>query len=128
MFKKILKIAGALLAVILLVGGLFLAHTWYFKPVNINLFFARTMLQTMLESPELLSTVRVLEPIGITGHNAKLDDESLAAGDRFMAQLSDAYDMLLTYDDEDLSEADLMSKRIAVNMLGTIVEAENSAS
>jgi len=124
MFKKILKIAGALLAVILLVGGLFLAHTWYFKPVNINLFFARTMLQTMLESPELLSTVRVLEPVGITGHNAKLDDESLAAGDRFMAQLRDAYDMLLTYDDEDLSEADLMSKRIAVNMLGTIVDAE----
>ena len=65
--KKILKIAGALLAVILLVGGLFLAHTWYFKPVNINLFFARTMMQIMMESPELLSMVRVLEPIGING-------------------------------------------------------------
>jgi uncharacterized protein (DUF885 family) len=123
-FKKILKIAGALLAVILLVGGLFLAHTWYFKPVNINLFFGRTMLQIMTESPELLSTLRVLEPIGIKGHNAKLDDESLAAGDRFFAQLSDAYDVLLSYDDEDLSDADLMSKRIAANMLGTIVEAE----
>jgi hypothetical protein len=36
MFKKILKITGALLAVIIVVGGLFLAHTWYFKPVNIR--------------------------------------------------------------------------------------------
>ena len=68
------------MAVVLLVGGLFLAHTWYFKPVNINLFFARTMMQVMLESPEMLSSLHVLEPIGIKGHNAKLDDESLASG------------------------------------------------
>ena len=122
MLKKILKITGALLAVVLLVGGLFLAHTWYFKPVNINLFFARTMMQVMGESPELLSMVRVLEPIGINGHNARLDDESLAAGDQFMDQLSDAYDMLLSYDDEDLSEADRMSKRIAADLLGIVVE------
>jgi len=124
MLKKVLKIAAALFAVILLVGGLFLAHTWYFKPVNINLFFARTMMQIMMDSPELLSTIRVLEPIGITGHNAKLDDNSLEAGDRFMAQLSDAYDTLLSYEDEDLSEADLMSKRIAVDLLGAVVEGE----
>ena len=124
LFKKILKICGALLAIIILIGGLFLAHTWYFKPVNINLFFGRTMIQIMSESPEMLSTLRVLEPLGIKGHNAKLDDDSLAAGDRFMAQLSDAYDVLLSYKDEDLSEADLMSKRIAANLLGTFVEAQ----
>jgi len=124
LFKKILKISGALLAIIILIGGLFLAHTWYFKPVNINLFFGRTMIQIMSESPEMLSTLRVLEPLGIKGHNAKLDDDSLAAGDRFMAQLSDAYDVLLSYQDEDLSDADLMSKRIAANLLGTFVEAQ----
>ncbi len=124
MFKKVLKIGGMLFAFILLIGGLFLAHTWYFKPVNINLFFARTMMQIMMDSPELLSTIRVLEPIGITGHNSKLDDDSLAAGDRFMAQLSEAYDVLLSYEDKDLSEADLMSKRIAADLLGAIVEGE----
>jgi uncharacterized protein (DUF885 family) len=124
MFKKILKYAGILVAVVIVAGGLFLAHTWYFKPVNINLFFARTMLQIMLESPEMLSSLRVLEPLGINGHNAELDDESLAAGDRFMAQLKDANRVLLTYDDEDLSDADLMSKRIAATMLGAIVEGE----
>ena len=124
LFKKILKITGGLLAVLIVVGSLFLAHTWYFKPVNINLFFARTMIQVMAESPEMLSSLRVLEPLGITGHNAKLDDESLAAGDRFMAQMKEAYDVLLSYEDEDLSEADLMSKRIAATMLGAVVEGE----
>jgi uncharacterized protein (DUF885 family) len=122
--KKLLKIGGMVLAVVIVAGGLFLAHTWYFKPVNINLFFARTMLQIMLDSPELLSTLRVLEPLGITGHNAKLDDESLASGDRFMAQLKDAHRVLLTYEDEDLGAADLMSKRIAANMLGLLVDGE----
>jgi uncharacterized protein (DUF885 family) len=124
LFKKILKITGGLLAVLIVAGGLFLAHTWYFKPININLFFARTMIQVMSESPELLSSLRVLEPLGITGHNAKLDDESLAAGDRFMAQMRDAYATLQRYDDEDLSDADLMSKRIAATMLGVVVEGE----
>ena len=124
LFKKILKITGTLLLVVLVAGGLFLAHSWYFKPVNINLFFARTMMQVMLESPEMLSSLRVLEPIGITGHNAKLDDDSLAAGDRFMQQMKDAYEVLLSYDDEDLSEGDRVSKQIAVSMMGVVVEGE----
>jgi uncharacterized protein (DUF885 family) len=122
--KKILKIGGALLGVVLLVGGLFLAHTWYFKPVNINLFFGRTMLQVVLESPEMLTFLHVLEPLGIKGHNAKLDDESLASGDRFFAQMKDAHQVLLSYRDEDLSEADLMSKRIAGTMLGYLLDGE----
>jgi len=124
MFKKILKYTGLTLAVLLVAGGLFLAHTWYFKPVNINLFFARTMLQVMLESPEMLSSLRVFEPLGITGHNAKLDDDSLEAGDRFMAQMREAHETLLSYDDEGLSEADRMSKEIAATMLGAVVEGE----
>ena len=124
LLKKILKVAAVALAVVIVAGGLFLAHTWYFKPVSINLFFARTMIQVMSESPEMLSSLRVLEPLGITGHNAKLDDDSLAAGDRFMAQMREAYDVLLSYDDEDLSPADLMSKRIAATMLGAVVEGE----
>ncbi len=123
-FRKVLKIGGALLGVVLLTGGLFLAHTWYFKPVNINLFFGRTMLQVMLESPEMLTFLHVLEPLGIKGHNAKLDDASLASGDRFFAQMKDSYKVLMSYRDEDLSEADLMSKRIAGTLLGYLVEGE----
>ena len=66
LLKKTFKIIGTLLLVVLIAGGLFLAHTWYFKPVNINLFFARTMMQVMVESPEMLSTLRVLEPVSYT--------------------------------------------------------------
>jgi len=123
-FKKILKIGGSLLAVVLVAGSLFLAHSWYFKPVNINLFFGRTMMQILLESPEMLTFLHVLEPFGIKGHNAKLDDESLAAGDRFFTQMREAQQVLMTYRDENLSDADLMSKRIAASMMGYLLEGE----
>ena len=63
MLRKILKVSGIVLAVVIIASGLFLAHTWYFKPININLFFARTMLQ----SPEMLNDLHVLEPLANTG-------------------------------------------------------------
>jgi uncharacterized protein (DUF885 family) len=123
-FKKIAKWLGITLAVILLLGGAFIAHSWHFKPVNINIFFARAFLQVALESPEMLSTIHVLEQFGIRGHNAELDDESRAAGDRMFAHLKESREILLSYADEDLGDADRMSKRVAMSLLDMLVEAE----
>jgi uncharacterized protein (DUF885 family) len=124
LFKKIMKWTGLLLVVVLLLGGAFIGHSWYFKPANINIFFARAFLQVALESPEMLSSIHVLEQFGIKGHNAKLDDESMESGDRLFAHLKESRDMLLSYEDEDLSEADLMSKRVAMSMMDSLAEAE----
>ncbi len=123
-FKKIFKWLSLTLLVILLLGGAFIAHSWYFKPVNINIFFARSFLQVALESPEMLSSIHVLEQFGIRGHNAKLDDESMAAGDRMFEHLKESRKTLLSYADEDLSEADRMSKRVAMSMMDMLTEAE----
>jgi uncharacterized protein (DUF885 family) len=122
--KKLLKIAGALLGVVILLGGLFFVHTWYFKPLTIDLFFARTFLQIGLDSPEMMSSIRILDQFGIKGHNAELDDASIAAGDRFMARMKNAHEVLKSYADEDLDEDDLMSKRIAMGMMDMLVEGE----
>lgn len=123
-FKKVMKWVGLSMVMLLFLGGLFIAHSWYFKPVNINIFFARAFLQVALESPEMLSSIHVLEQFGIKGHNAKLDDDSMAAGDRLFAHLKNSRETLLTYEDEDLSEGDIMSKRIALNMMDMLTEAE----
>ncbi len=123
-FKKVLKWVGLTLVLLLVLGGAFIAHSWYFKPVNINIFFARAFLQVALESPEMLSSIHVLEQFGIKGHNAELDDESIAAGDRLFAHMKESREILLTYEDEDLAEGDIMSKRIALNMMDMLTEAE----
>ena len=124
LFKKIMKWFGLTMAVVLVLGGAFIAHSWYFKPVNINIFFARAFLQVALESPEMLSSLHVLEQFGIKGHNAELDDESMAAGDRLFAHLKQSRETLLSYEDADLSEGDIMSKRIAMNLMDMITEVE----
>ncbi|HMB58316.1 MAG TPA: DUF885 domain-containing protein [Xanthomonadales bacterium] len=122
--KKTLKILGLTLGVVILLAGAFAYHTWNYKPVTINLFFARTFLKVGLESPEMLSSLRVLEPLGIRGHNAKLDDESIEAGTRFFQLMKDAHEVLLSYEDEDLDESDRMSKRVAMSFMDLLLAGE----
>jgi uncharacterized protein (DUF885 family) len=122
--KKALKILGVLFIVVVLAGAAFFVHVWYFKPFDINFFFARTAAQFVLESPELLSTLRVLEPLGIDFHSDDLDDASMAAGDRVFARVHDARDVLLSYDDAKLDPADARSKEIMLWLVDAAVEAE----
>ncbi|MFT5138827.1 MAG: hypothetical protein ACI9H8_000514 [Lysobacterales bacterium] len=122
--KKALKIIASLFGVVVLLAGMFAYHTWNYKPFTINLFFARTALKIGLESPETLSSLRVLEPMGITGHNSELDDESIESGDRFMGQIKHAHEVLNSYKDEDLNDADLMSKRVMLSLLDLMVDGE----
>ncbi len=123
-FKRVMKWIGLTLALLLVLSGAFIAHSWYFKPVNINVFFARAFLQVALESPEMLSSIHVLEQFGIKGHNAELDDESRASGDRMFAHMKKSRETLLSYADENLNDADQMSKRIALNLMDTMIELE----
>jgi len=122
--KKFFKWGGVLVALGLLVGGLFLAHTWYFKPVNINLFFARTAIKMALDSPELLTSLHMLENLGVKGHNARLDDASIASGDETFAMLMEARETLISYQDDSLSAADKMSKDIAMSLMDVAMDGK----
>ena len=46
--KKALKVLALLVVLLVLAGGAFFVHVWYFKPYDVNLFFARTALQFAL--------------------------------------------------------------------------------
>ena len=122
--KKILKYFAVLLLVVVLAGSAFFVHVWYFKPYDINLFFGRTALQFALQSPETLSSLRVLEKFGIEGHNAELNDSSLAAGDATFERVLEAHQTLLSYADEDLDPADKMSKDVMLSLLDIVVEGQ----
>ncbi len=124
MIKKLFKYLAGLLLLVLVLGSAFFVHVWYFKPYDINLFFGRTALQFALESPETLSSVRVLEGFGIDGHNAELDDASLASGDRTIEKMLDAHETLLSYADEDLDPDDKMSKDVMLSLLNIMVEGQ----
>ncbi len=124
MVKKILLWGLLVLLVIALALGGFIAHEWNAKPVFVNNFFNRLALKIALNSPETLSSLHFLEPIGINGHNAELDDASPRSTDEFFKYIASERNILASYDDSSLSEAELMSKRVANYLFGIAKEAE----
>jgi uncharacterized protein (DUF885 family) len=99
-------------------------HTWYAKPLAINWFYNRVFMQFALETPELLTRLRVLEQLGIRGHNAKLDDASVAQQERTFAQLKTNYATLKSYDAAGFQGQDKLSYDILAHFLGTQANGE----
>jgi uncharacterized protein (DUF885 family) len=74
------------------------AHTWYAKPLSINWFYNRVFLQFAVDTPEMLTQLRMLEQIGIRGHNARLSDASPKRTDEVSEQFKQYLETLRSYD------------------------------
>ncbi|HEY0232672.1 MAG TPA: DUF885 domain-containing protein [Dokdonella sp.] len=75
--RTMLKWLLRLLVLVVLVAGAFFVHVWYFKPYKIDWFYGRVFGQFALQSPELLSNMRIL-PAWADFYSDKLDDASPA--------------------------------------------------
>jgi len=125
MVKKIFKWLGLTLLAAILVGGIFASHEWYSdKPWFINDFFNRVVLKQALNSPETLSSLHVLENIGIKGHQRELDDSSVAATDKLFLDMHKNKAILLSYTDSELSDSEKLSKDIAMYLLDRLDDFE----
>ena len=80
--KTFFKRAGLTVGAVFTVGILFGLHEWYAKPFFINNYFNRAFIQYIWDKPEILTSLGILEQMGMNGHNAKWNDDSEAAGDR----------------------------------------------
>lgn len=107
--KRILKWSGFALLGLVVAGAALLAHTWYFKPVSIDWFYTRVFLQFALDDPELLTQLRILEPVGLRSHNGRLADASAAHQDLLLARLARDYETLHRYDASGYTGQDRLS-------------------
>lgn len=73
--KKTISIT--LLLIVAAAAG-FVVPTIWGKPWSIDHFFGRVFVRFALRHPMMLSSMRLLEPMGLTFHNDDLDDFSLA--------------------------------------------------
>ena len=123
--KTILKRIGlGTLAIVLLLGAL-AAHEWFAKkPFFFRAFLDRSMVKMAFESPETLTSLGFLESVGITGHNALLDDDSPAAMDKTFTQVRALRDTLLSYQDTDLDDNQRISKDIALYLADFALASE----
>ncbi|MEE8371005.1 MAG: hypothetical protein V3R73_02580, partial [Sphingomonadales bacterium] len=119
--KKIaLWIFGGLIGM----AAIFIVNLIWFKPFFVNHFYNRVFVEFVFDSPQSLTSMRLLEQIGINGHNANLDDQSLAFEDKQRALLRKNYEILMSYDDAGLEGQKLLSKRILSWFLGLQLEQD----
>ena len=78
MFKRLLKWFFGIVAVLLLVVAVLAVNAIWFRPWSLNVFYEKVFVEVIFDEPELLSSLGLVEQFGITGHNAKLGDESPA--------------------------------------------------
>ncbi len=79
------------------------AQTWWGRPLSIDVFFLRVVARFGLESPMLLTQLRLLEPYGIRFHADELDDFSVAFARRRADRVAQDLEMLGSYDRASLS-------------------------
>ncbi|MGK0370611.1 MAG: hypothetical protein ACJAW1_000852, partial [Glaciecola sp.] len=119
--KTFFKWFGLAILVVVVLVGAWATHEWKAeKPFSFNNFLNRTLVKVALESPQTLTSIGVLDGLGITGHNAHLDDASEATSTATFERLQKSREVLLQYKDEDLTEAELLSKEIALYLFDTL--------
>ena len=106
--RTLLKWLLSSILVVALLAGVAFVHVWYFKPYKIDWFYGRVFGQFALESPEMLSGMRILPPWA-DFYSDKLDDASPAQSDRMSALVKDDLDMLRRYDRESLDQEGKLS-------------------
>lgn len=105
MIKRIFKWSLAAVAVLVVAAALLAAQTWYFKPLRFSWFLDRALLKHTIDDPELLTQLRLLEPLGIDGHNGRLTDVSVRQGEKVADAWQDDLDTLHRYDRASMTPA-----------------------
>ncbi len=112
---------GVLLVVV--VAAVAFVHVWYFKPYKIDWFYGKTFLQFALQSPQMLSSMRILPPWA-DFYSDRLDDASPRHADEMAALVKADLDMLHRYDRAALDDEGKLSYDALEFFLKDQVEGE----
>ncbi len=118
-FKWLLRL---ILLVVVLVGA-FLIHVIYFKPYKVDWFYDRVFAQFALDSPEMLSSMRILPP-SLDFYSDKFDDASVAHEAKQAQLVKDDHAILLQYDRSKLDREGQLSYDVLEYFLRIQVEGD----
>jgi len=107
--KKIFKWTALLLVVGVLLGTALAIQAIYFRPFDIRIFYEKIFVLRLLEDPEMLTELGLVEQFGINGHNARLTDASPRQTEKTSAWIRDNLDQLHAYDRARLDESERLS-------------------
>ena len=107
--RRSLRWSAIVFTTLLALAAILAAQTWWAKPLKINWFYDRVFLQFALSNPELLTQIRLLEQVGLRGHNATLADASLAHETREFEKFKENFATLKSYDASEFKGQDRLS-------------------
>ena len=116
--KTFFKRAGLTVAALFVLTAAFAAHEWYAKPFYINNYFNRVFIQYIWDKPEILTSLGILEQMGMHGHNAEWNDDSEAASERDYQWLLEIMATVDEYDEARLTADEILSVKVLQEMLG----------
>ncbi len=106
--RTLLKWLLRLVVLVVVLAGIAFVHIWYFKPYKVDWFYTRVVSAFMFESPQMLSSMRIL-PSWINFHNDDLDDVSVQREERLANQLKADLATLRSYDRAALDRDEQLS-------------------
>ena len=113
--KKLLKWMGYSAVLSLIVALLFLANLFFMKPLSIDHFLAKELFLEMLDSPESLTYLGVVDRFNwFTGHQSEISINGLKELDEDLLSSKDARLTLLSYEEDSLSNQQQISRKIAL--------------
>jgi uncharacterized protein (DUF885 family) len=124
--KRVLKWILRLLLVLLIGSGGLLAHTLWFKPLKIEWFYERVFAEFAFNSPELLSSLRIL-PSWLDWYSDDLDDASMAGEQALRQKVQDDLATLRSYDRESLDADGKLSYDLLETFLATQADGDEYA-
>ena len=121
--KKLLKWLLYLVLLAISLASIFFAHVWYFKPAKIDWFYGRVFAQFALQSPELLSNMRILPP-WLDFYSDDFDDASPAHEAEMAQMIKDDVAVLHRYDRNALDRDGQLSYDVLDYFLTIQVEGD----
>ncbi|TGK03186.1 DUF885 domain-containing protein [Leptospira langatensis] len=106
MVRKAVRIIILFLILAIVLTGTLVWHTINFRPLTLGLYYEKVFWEDVLDDPETLTSLRILEPWGIRSHNHKWSDSSPEREMELADKAKRNLEILRTYDPSNLSGED----------------------
>ena len=113
--KTILKYSKYAVITFITITGFYLINLFLMKPVSIDHYLGKEIVMEMLDTPEMLTYLGILDPFNfITKHQSKLSNNGLEDLKAELEEMKQAKKILERYDDSKLSQQQSVTKKIAL--------------
>ena len=122
--RRVARGLGLAALVGLVALAVFLVPTLWGKPWSIEHYYLRVFAELLLDRPQLLSRLRILEPWGLDWFADDLDDYSVEFTNRTARQVKSQLARLRSYDRSAQGESQLLSTDVLDSFLALQAEGE----